>query len=116
MPLNRRTERLEQARIGRRQRTRLAVAAMALAAVVIVVLIVWPNAGAPATGLTPDELVRIAPQEAHRLAQAGEAVLLDVRSKEAYDAGRAQGALSLPEAVATQRMGTLPDDGLLVFV
>lgn len=114
--MSRRTERLDQVRARRRLRRRLAVGAGALAVVATVVLLVWANAGDPAPSLKSEELVRIAPQEAYRLAQAEQAVLLDVRIKDAYDAGHAQGSLSLPEAEAIQRMADLPDDRLLVFI
>ena len=41
-------------------------------------------------------------------------MIIDVRSKEAYDAGHIEGAISFPEADVDTRVGELPKDRLIV--
>jgi 3-mercaptopyruvate sulfurtransferase SseA len=57
---------------------------------------------------------RISGEEARQALAKGEAVLVDVRAKEAYDAGHAKGAISLPLSDLSTRMGELPKDKLVI--
>ncbi|MGH2352119.1 MAG: rhodanese-like domain-containing protein [Chloroflexota bacterium] len=50
----------------------------------------------PGTMVPAEEVPRIGVEQAHAKVQAGQAVLVDVRSAEAYQRLRAAGALSLP--------------------
>ncbi len=115
--MSRRVERIEQARQRRHTHNLLGIGAAALVVLAIVTIIVWASGNTPeaVSGLTAAELPRIAPQEAYRLMQAEEAALYDVRSAEVYRALHAEGALSLPEAEAIQRMAELPEDRTLIL-
>lgn len=62
---------------------------------------------------TADQAPRIEGVEAKRLVDKGEAVLLDVRGKEAWDAGHAAGALHIPLDSLPQRLKELPKDKLI---
>lgn len=63
----------------------------------------------------PEDVQRISPREAKALLDRGEAVLYDTRSVDAYQAQRAEGAVSFPEAASAHR-DELPDDGTaLIF-
>jgi 3-mercaptopyruvate sulfurtransferase SseA len=85
-----------------------------------------PQDTKPAPGLTPSAASPAAPPaaaaEARRVSAAevrqalakGEAVLVDVRGKESYDASHAQGAISIPLAEIESRAGELPKDKLVV--
>jgi 3-mercaptopyruvate sulfurtransferase SseA len=76
-----------------------------------------PQAAAPATppaALTQETAPRIAAAEARRALAKGEAVLVDVRPKEAYDASHAQGAISLPLSDLGSRAGELPKNKLVI--
>jgi len=64
-----------------------------------------PNPGVP----------RISLQDLQVKLVQGEAVLVDVRGKAAYDEAHAQGAISFPEAELDARLGELPRDKDLVF-
>lgn len=46
---------------------------------------------------------RIAPEEAAMLVQTGDAILVDVRSKDSFDAGHIKGAVSIPYADLSAR-------------
>ncbi len=113
--MSRREERLEQIRKERRKRTLLTIGAGAAAVLILAVAIVLAVTGPSGPDLSAGDLPRISPEETYSLIQAGEAVLLDVRSAEIYEALHAQDAISLPEVEAIQRMAELPDDRLLVF-
>lgn len=81
--------------------------------------------GARASGGTPTPsgaealpypgVARIALEEARRRVDAGEAVLLDTRSAAEFERLRAAGALHYPLEEASQRVGQLPEDRLLIF-
>jgi len=58
---------------------------------------------------------RLSAQEAQAKLGRGEAVLIDVRSKAAYDRLHAAGALSFPEAEIEAREGELPQGVLLIL-
>jgi 3-mercaptopyruvate sulfurtransferase SseA len=72
----------------------------------------------PAPQATPaDPLAaarRISAEEARQAVAKGEAVLVDVRAKESYDAEHAKGAISLPLSELSSRMGELPKDKLVI--
>jgi 3-mercaptopyruvate sulfurtransferase SseA len=57
---------------------------------------------------------RISGEEARQAVAKGEAVLVDVRAKEAYTAGHAKGAVSLPLSEVSSRAGELPKDKLII--
>ena len=61
----------------------------------------------------PTEAPRISGEEAVRLVAAGQAVLVDVRNKTAWDTGHAEGALSIPSGEIATRLGELPKDKLI---
>jgi len=57
---------------------------------------------------------RISPEEARQAVAKGDAVLVDVRAKEAYDREHAKGAISIPLTDLASRMGELPKDKLVI--
>ena len=76
-----------------------------------------PPAAAPAETPAPatqDTARRISAAEARQALAKGEAVLVDVRPKESYDASHAQGAISLPLFELGSRAGELPKDKLVI--
>lgn len=58
---------------------------------------------------------RISLQEAKEKADSGQAVLIDVRSKQAYDSQHIAGALSFPEEEIEARLSELPRDRELIL-
>ena len=62
---------------------------------------------------TAEQAPRIEGVEAKRLVDKGEAVLLDVRGKEAWDGGHAAGALHIPVNDLPQRLKEVPKDKLI---
>lgn len=75
-----------------------------------------PGANAAAPVKPPANIVRrLTVAEFKEMADRGEAVAVDVRTKDQFDAGHIKGALSLPRAETAQRGGQLPKDKLLVF-
>lgn len=85
---------------------------MIVIAVVLALLLSGRDATSTPTAAT---LPRVSPQEAYASLQSDEAVLYDVRISGAYDAGHAQGAISLPESEAVSRLAEFPEDRLLLF-
>ena len=74
-----------------------------------------PPAAAPAAPPATQETARrISAAEARQALAAGKAVLVDVRSKEAFDARHAQGALSVPLSDLGSRAGELPKNKLVI--
>jgi 3-mercaptopyruvate sulfurtransferase SseA len=77
-----------------------------------------PPATAPAEtqvlGDPLDAARRISATDARKAVGKGEAVLVDVRPKEAYDAEHAQGALTLPLSELPSRAKELPKDKLVI--
>ena len=72
-------------------------------------LAVWAAAGqAPAVPATPAEAHRITAEELKALAEKGQAVIVDVRAKEAWDAGHIEGAVHIPLAELSSRLKDLP--------
>jgi hypothetical protein len=74
-----------------------------------------PPAAAPAAppAVAP-EARRISADEVRQALAKGKAVLVDVRSKDSYDASHAQGAISIPLGEIESRAGELPKDKLVV--
>jgi hypothetical protein len=84
---------------------------------------VTPPAAAPATlpaaapaapPAAATEARRISADEVRQALAKGKAVLVDVRSKDSYDASHAQGAISIPLGEIESRAGELPKDKLVV--
>jgi 3-mercaptopyruvate sulfurtransferase SseA len=74
-------------------------------------------APAPATAPaapTQEEAHRITGIEARQALAKGTAVLVDVRSKESYNASHAEGALSIPLSDIGSRAAELPKDKLVI--
>ncbi|MBT8250709.1 MAG: rhodanese-like domain-containing protein [Acidimicrobiia bacterium] len=67
-----------------------------------------------ADGLPYPTVARISPDEAHAMAQRGEALIVDVRERAAYEESHVSGALALPESELDTRIGELPRDQLIV--
>jgi predicted sulfurtransferase len=98
----------------------------ALAGGVLLALAATPALAAPqaATPVTPVEKPQMTPtqetarrisvDEARQALAKGEAVLVDVRSKEAYEAKHAQDALSIPLDEIGSRAGELPKNKLII--
>ena len=57
---------------------------------------------------------RIPRNEAIKLVKEGKAVFVDVRSKEAYDAGHIKGAISIPESEIITRLKDLPPKKMVI--
>lgn len=70
---------------------------------------------APPTVNSPDDVLRIGPQEAKAMLDAGEAVLYDARTVNSYRTEHAAGAVSLPEEEVSERFESLPEDKVLIF-
>jgi 3-mercaptopyruvate sulfurtransferase SseA len=77
-----------------------------------------PQTAAPAekapAAATQETARRIPVAEARQALAKGKAVLVDVRSKEAYEGSHAQGAISIPLADIGARAGELPKDKLVI--
>ena len=61
------------------------------------------------------EVPRISLKETQARLEKGEAVLIDVRSRELYDQAHASAALSFPEQEIEARLGELPRDKMLIL-
>ena len=85
---------------------------MIVIAAVLALLLSGRDATSKPTAAT---LPRMSPQAAYASLQSDEAVLYDVRISGAYEAGHAQGAISLPESEAVSRLAEFPEDRLLIF-
>jgi rhodanese-related sulfurtransferase len=59
------------------------------------------------------DATRIEAQELKKLVDKGEAVIVDVRSKAAYDMGHIEGSISIPLAELEARLSQLPKDKLV---
>jgi hypothetical protein len=75
-----------------------------------------PSAAAPAapSAAAATEARRISAEEVRQALAKGKAVLVDVRSKDSYEASHAQGAISIPLAEIESRAGELPKNKLVV--
>ena len=69
------------------------------------------QAASPGVDLAP----RVEAAEVKRMADKGEAVLVDVRGRDAWNTGHAQGALHVPEAQILSRLADLPKDKLIAL-
>jgi rhodanese-related sulfurtransferase len=58
---------------------------------------------------------RISIEVAKKMADAGEAVLVDVRTKGTFEAAHIAGAISLPSEEIPDRINELPTDRLIIF-
>jgi 3-mercaptopyruvate sulfurtransferase SseA len=61
------------------------------------------------------DVPRISLQETQDKLEQGEAVLVDVRSKAAYDQSHAAEAISIPEGEIADRLGELPRDKVIIL-
>lgn len=61
----------------------------------------------------PQEAPRISGEEALKLVTKGEAVVVDVRQKPAWEGSHADGAISMPLAEVGKRLSELPKDKLI---
>ena len=61
----------------------------------------------------PDGARRITPIDLREQVKKGQAILVDVRSVEAYKAGHIKGARSIPATEIASRAGELPRDKLI---
>jgi hypothetical protein len=83
-----------------------------LALPLAVALAAWlPAAGARAAAEA--EAPRITAEEVIKLAEKGEVVIIDTRSKDTYDSEHAEGARSVPLNELEGRLGELPKDKLI---
>lgn len=77
-----------------------------------------PAQAVPAKPAAPAETVATAPRisaaEARKALDAGQAVLVDVRSAAAYQAEHAKGAVSLPGSELPARLSELPKDKKII--
>jgi hypothetical protein len=73
-----------------------------------------PNQTIQQPAVDSDSARRIGAAEARQALAKGEAVLVDVRAKESYDAEHAKGALLIPLGEITSRAGSLPKDKLII--
>ncbi|MFL6259900.1 MAG: rhodanese-like domain-containing protein [Thermoanaerobaculia bacterium] len=76
-----------------------------------------PKAAAPAAppaAAIQETARRLPASEARQALAKGEAVLVDVRNKEAYEASHAQGAISIPLSDIGSRAGELPKNKLVI--
>lgn len=69
----------------------------------------------PTTDIPFPAVARMSVKETKEKMDKGQAVLIDVRTKESYDQSHAGGALSIPEEEIDARLGELPRDKLLVL-
>jgi rhodanese-related sulfurtransferase len=70
-------------------------------------------AGGRAAAQAPDDVPRITAEELKPLVAKGDAVLLDVRGLEAWNSGHIEGAVHIPMAELSKRLGELPKDKLI---
>ena len=82
-----------------------------LAASALIVFL--PGAAGRAAAAGPAEAPRVEAEEVKRLVEKGEAVIVDVRGKDAYDLEHAEGALHIPVAEIESRLAELPKDKLI---
>ena len=67
----------------------------------------------PTQPAAPDEVWRITAEELKPMVTKGEAILVDVRGKPAWDGGHIEGAIHIPISELRQRLGELPKDKLI---
>lgn len=98
------------------------VGVVVLAIVVVAIISIenrnTPTISAPVTTAQPQAtgsipypgVPRISLQDTQRKIASGEAILIDVRSREKYENGHAQGAISIPETEVSRRLDEFPRD------
>jgi len=106
---------------GMSRKGRALAGALLLTAAALPALAIQPPSAAPKAAPAPPAAAateatarRIPAAEAREALAKGKAVLVDVRSKQEYDARHAQGALSIPLPEIDARAGELPKDKLVV--
>lgn len=76
--------------------------------------VIAPAPAAPAALAQQDipypDIARVGPGEAHGSANAGQAVIVDVRDREFYDQSHMAGAISIPLNELPARLDELPQD------
>jgi len=74
------------------------------------------NAQQPTAAATPaaDGARRVTIDEMEELVKEGKAVVIDVRSQDAYDAGHIPGAKLIPSGEIVNHIGELPKDKLII--
>ena len=77
--------------------------------------LVTPSATPEGGALTKAIVPRISVGTAKEMADAGEAVLVDVRTKGTFEAAHIAGAISFPSEEIPDRYDELPDDKLIIF-
>ena len=77
--------------------------------------LITPSATPEGGALTKAIVPRISVGTAKEMAGAGEAVLVDVRTKGTFEASRIAGAISFPSEEIPDRYGELPTDKLIIF-
>jgi predicted sulfurtransferase len=80
---------------------------------VAVLLVAVPLSAQQPIPETAPQAPRIEGAEVKRLVDKGEAVVVDVRSKEAWDLGHVQGALHIPLNDLPHRLKELPKEKLI---
>ena len=79
----------------------------------VLLMAAGPLTAQQAVPATADQVPRIEGAEAKKLVDKGEAVIVDVRGKDAWDMCHAQGALHIPLDSLTARLKDLPKDKLI---
>lgn len=69
----------------------------------------------PTTEIPYPDVARISVKDAKNQFDKGKAILVDVRTKEAYDQAHADGAISIPEAEVNSRLNELPNNKLIIL-
>lgn len=74
-----------------------------------------PTVAAASQNVPYPNVPRVSPEQAHMSAMSDEAVIVDVRGQEFYEAGHARGAISLPLDQLPARFSELPKDKAVLF-
>lgn len=125
-----------RASTGQKQRTSMVIPAIVAVVVVAIIIgaILSIESGQPAPSASAGELTqgstaepldtrslpypdvpRIALDETQERMAQGQAVLVDVRSRESFDKAHAAGAISIPEEEISARLNELPRDKDLIL-
>ena len=81
--------------------------------VLLATIILVPGASGPAAAAGAADAPRVTAEEVKRLAEKGDVVIIDTRTKDSYDFEHAEGALSIPVGELESRLGDLPKDKLI---
>jgi predicted sulfurtransferase len=82
----------------------------------LLALLAVPGFAAPAivrAANDPNPAPRVMADEVKKAYEKGDAVIVDVRNKQAYDFEHAEGAISIPLDQFEKRVGELPKDKLI---